>query len=236
MTHTDSADPAAPPSSADSIAAPGSVAPPASRSGQRRRRRPGRAGPGARRDRQGDRRSGRHRDRPGARAAVPRPRAARGRARRGQDAAGAGHGRVAVAGHEADAVHPRPDAQRRHRLAGLRRPRGRVRVPPGPGLHQPVPRRRDQPDAAEDAGVAAGGDGGAAGLGRGHPAPAARAVPGRGHPEPDRVRGHLPAAGGAAGPVPVQAHRAAADPRRGARRAAGAPPRLRSRATSPRPA
>ena len=37
---------------------------------------------------------------------------------------------------------------------------------PGPGLHQPAARRRDQPDAAEDPGVAAGGDGGAPGLRR----------------------------------------------------------------------
>ncbi len=61
----------------------------------------------------------------------------------------------------------------------------------------------------------------------GTPRPLPGAVPGRGHPEPDRVRGHLPAAGGATGPVPVQAHRPAADPRRGARRASGAPRRLR---------
>ena len=60
-----------------------------------------------------------------------------------------------------------------------------VRVPPGPGLHQPVPRRRDQPDAAEDAGLAAGGDGGAAGLGRGH----ARArCPSRSWSPPPRTR------------------------------------------------
>ena len=42
----------------------------------------------------------------------------------------------------------------------------RVRVPAGPGVHQPAARRRDQPHAAEDPGRAAGGDGGAAGLGR----------------------------------------------------------------------
>ena len=52
----------------------------------------------------------------------------------------------------ARAVHPRPDARRRHRLAGLRRAHRRVLVPPGPGVHQPAARRRDQPHAAEDAG------------------------------------------------------------------------------------
>ena len=68
--------------------------------------------------------------------------------------------------HEASAVHARPDARRRHGLARLRRAHGRVRVPRGPGLHEPAARRRDQPHAAQDAGRAARGDGGAAGHGR----------------------------------------------------------------------
>ena len=38
-----------------------------------------------------------------------------------------------------------------------------VHLPRGPGLHQPDAGRRDQPDAAEDPGRAAGGDGGASG-------------------------------------------------------------------------
>ena len=101
---------------------------------------------------QGRRRPGRRRHRPGHRAALPRPRAARGRPGRRQDAAGAHPRRGARPGHQARAVHPGPDARRRHRLAGLRRPHRRVLVPPGPGLHQPAARRRDQPDAAEDAG------------------------------------------------------------------------------------
>ena len=109
--------------------------------------------------------------------------------------------------HQAGAVHPRPDARRRHRLAGLRRALRRVLLPRGPGLHQPAARRRDQPHAAEDPGVAAGGDGGAAGLRRRGPAAAARPVRGRRHPEPGRVRGHLPAARGAARPLPAQARR-----------------------------
>ena len=47
------------------------------------------------------------------------------------------------------------------------------------------------------------GDGGAAGIGRGSPRAASRAVPGRGDPEPDRVRGDLSTARGAAGPLPA---------------------------------
>ena len=89
----------------------------------------------------------------------------------------------------------------------------RVLLPRGPGLHPAPARRRDQPDAAQDAGRAARGDGGAAGHGRRAAAPAARAVRRRGHAEPGRVRGHLPAAGGAARPVPAQAADAAAAPR-----------------------
>ena len=42
----------------------------------------------------------------------------------------------------------------------------RVRVPPGPGLHEHPSRRRDQPRAAEDTGGAARGDAGAAGVDR----------------------------------------------------------------------
>ena len=42
-------------------------------------------------------------------------------------------------------------------------------------------------------------------------------VPGAGHPEPDRERGRLPAAGGPARPVPLQDHRRLPDGRGGAR-------------------
>ena len=77
----------------------------------------------------------------------------------------------------------------------------------GPGVHQRAARRRDQPHAAEDPGRAAGGDAGAPGLRRGAAAAAARSVPRRRHAEPDRVRGHLPAARGAARPLPGQARR-----------------------------
>ncbi len=44
--------------------------------------------------------------------------------------------------------------------------RGELSLPRGPGLHQPAPRRRDQPHPAEDPVRAARGDGGGAGLGR----------------------------------------------------------------------
>ena len=168
-------------------------------SGTRRRHGPGRArarGPGvpAHGGGQGRRRPGRGGDRPGDRADLPRPRAAGGRARRREDAA---RPHVLPRARPADdpgPVHARPDARRRHGLARLRRPRGGVLVPPGPGLHEPAAGGRDQPDAAEDAGLPAGGDGGAAGLGgRGAP-PTARAVHGRRDPEPGRVRGHVPAA------------------------------------------
>ena len=103
----------------------------------------------------------------------------------------------------AAAVHPRPAARRRHRLVPLRPAHARLHVPGRAGLHQPAARRRDQPDAAEDPGRAAGGDAGEAGLGRGRHLPAGPAVPRARHRQPDRVRGHLPAARGPARPVPA---------------------------------
>ena len=81
------------------------------------------------RDLQGRRRPGRSGQRPGDRAAVPGPRAARRRARGRQDLAGPHPCRGAATGVQARAVHSRPDARRRHGLAGLRRPHRRVRVP-----------------------------------------------------------------------------------------------------------
>ena len=51
----------------------------------------------------------------------------------------------------------------------------------------------------------------------GEPRAAARPVHRRRHAEPDRVRGHLPAAGGAARPVPVEAQRPATAARPGDR-------------------
>ena len=69
-------------------------------------------------------------------------------------------------------------------------------------------------------------------------AAAARPVPGGRHPEPDRVRGHLPAARGAARPVPADALGPAARARRRVRRAGPAhgglrPARPRGRGRAP---
>ena len=112
-------------------------------------------------------------------------------------------------------VHPGPDARRHHRLDGDRRPGRRAELPRGPAVHQPAAGRRDQPDAAQDPVGAAGGDGGGPGLGRRGLAPAAAPLPGGRHPEPGRVRRHLPAARGPARPVPAQDR--AADPAAGRR-------------------
>src|SRR5664280_1275974 len=186
------------------------------RSGSAGRRRrgpsPGGAGRPPRRGRQGRDRPGRSGHRTGHRAALPRPRLARGCAWSREDVAGAGAGRGAGPGHQASPVHAGPDAGRRDRFAGVRRPNRRVLLPRRPGFHQPAPRRRDKPNATEDPGQPAGGDGGAAGLSGGHAAAAAGAVRRGGDPEPDRVRGHLSAARGPARPVPAQAHDAGARP------------------------
>ena len=100
-------------------------------------------------------------------------------------------------------VHARPHADRRDRLVDLQPARARLRVPARADLRQPPPRRRDQPRPAEDAGRAPRGDAGAAGDERGRDAAARAPVPRARDAEPDRVRGHLPAAGGAARPLPA---------------------------------
>ena len=96
------------------------------------------------------------------RARRRRTRAARGRPGRGEDAARerASRARSSVefrarpvhAGHAPVRPHRHDDAARRQ-----------ARLPSGPGLHQRPARRRDQPDAAEDAGGAPRGDAGASG-------------------------------------------------------------------------
>ena len=80
---------------------------------------------------------------------------------------------------------------------------------PGPGVRQRRPRGRDQPRDAEDAVRPARGDGRAAGDRRRRHTRARRAVPRDGDPEPDRVRRHVPAAGGAARPL-LRPHRRSA--------------------------
>ena len=83
----------------------------------------------------------------------------------------------------------------------------RVRRRAGPGVRQPRARRRDQPGAGQGAVGAAGGDGRAAGVARRRHPPAADAVPRARDAEPDRERGRVPAARGAAGPLPAQGGR-----------------------------
>ena len=168
----------------------------------------------------GQERDGRPRARRGLHG---RARPARGAAGRRQDAgrqralAGARArlpARAVHAGHAALRRHGHDDAARR-----------RARVPPRAGVHERPARRRDQPHAAEDAGGAARGDAGAAGHGRRRVAAAARPVPRGRDAEPDRVRGHLSAARGAARPLPLPHRRRL--PRRGrrARRSCASPHR-----------
>ena len=122
---------------------------------------------------------------------------------------------------QAPAVHARPRAggprRHAHLPAGHRRLRHRAR----PGVLQLPARRRDQPRARQGAVGAARGDAGAPGHDRPRHAPRAAAVPRAGDAEPDRVRGHLPAARGAGRPLHVQARRRLpGQPRRGRRRRA----------------
>ena len=103
-------------------------------------------------------------------------------------------------------VHARPAAVRRHRRERVQPAHERVRVPPGPGLREPPARRRDQPRVAEDAVGAARVHAGEPGHGRRRHLRARAPVHGDRDAEPDRVRGHVPAARGAARPL-HDAHR-----------------------------
>ena len=125
-----------------------------------------------------------------------------------------------------------PDAVRRRRHHDLRSAGRRVPLPGRPGLLPRPAGRRGQPRARQDPGRPAGGDGGAPRDGRRRGPPAARPVPGDRDPEPRRVRGDVPAAGGPARPLHVQAGRRL---RLGGGRARGrAAPPGRLRAEPPR--
>ena len=129
---------------------------------------------GARRDR-----TGRGRQALGAHAdshhrARPRPCADRGSSRPRQDVDCPVLRRRAGTRVHPRAVHARPAARGSARLDRLRHAVGALRVPPGADLHQPAARRRDQPDAAQDPGRAAGGDGRGPGEHRRRHPPAAR--------------------------------------------------------------
>ena len=137
------------------------------------------------------------------RAALPGPRADRGRAGRGQDDPGAQPRRLGRLQLPAHPVHARPAAERRDGRLHLQPEDGRLRVPARADHRAGGAGGRDQPRDAEDAVGAAGGDGGAAGHGRRRDAHDAGAVHRAGDAEPDRVRGHVPAAGGAARPLPA---------------------------------
>ena len=118
---------------------------------------------------------------------------------------------------QAHPVHPGPAAQRRdRRLASSTRRQREFEFRPGPVMAQIVladeinratPKTQSALlEAMEERQVTVDG------VTR----PAARALPGAGHPEPDRVRGHLPPARGAARPLP-DARSAWAIPRRATR-------------------
>ena len=102
----------------------------------------------------------------------------------------------------------------------------RAALPARADLHEHPARRRDQPRAPEDPGGAAGGDARTPGDQRGRHQGARAPVPRPGHPEPDRVRGDLSAARGAARPLPAADQCGLPGPRSRAR-VARAPTRAR---------
>ena len=197
---------------------------------------PRRARDGAVRDQARDRRPGGDARARARGAAGRRPRAARGRPRPGQDADRQDRRRRARRLVQAPAVHARPRAGRPRRHAHLPAGHRRLRHRARPGVLQLPARRRDQPRARQGAVGAARGDAGAPGHDRPRHAPRAGAVPRAGDAEPDRVRGHLPAARGAGRPLHVQARRRLPGaPRRGRGGRALARRRRAARARCSRP-
>ena len=109
-----------------------------------------------------------------------------------------------------------------------------LRVPARADLRQRRPRRRDQPRDAEDPVGAARGDGRAPGDRRRRDARAAVPVPPARDREPDRVRGDVPAAGGAARPLlPAHGARLSGVSRTSSGSSTTSATRIRSRASSP---
>ena len=127
--------------------------------------------------------------------------AGRGRAGPGQDAHREDAGRHGARQVQAHPVHARPGAGRPGGHPHLQPEDRRLQHLARPGLRQPAPGRRNQPRPRQGAERAARGDAGAPGHHCRRNAQGAAPLPGDGHPEPDRDRGHLPAARGAGGPL-----------------------------------
>ena len=138
--------------------------------------------------------------RPGG-SPVPRSPPHRGCAGNRQDGPRQGHRAKPRRLLPADPVHPGPAALGRVRAVDLQPEDPGVRVPARADLQPGRPRRRDQPGDAQDAVRPARVHGGAAGDDRRDDLHDAGPVPRHRHPEPDRVRGHVRAAGGPARPV-----------------------------------
>ena len=160
-----------------------------------------------RRTRPDDRRTGRRHRSAAARAALQRPRSARGAAGIGQNAGlpfagGGAGGRV-----QTHSVHARPSAQRHRRNAHLRSARKCLRHRARTDLRQRRARRRDQSRAGEGAVGAAGSDAGAPSYHRAAVVRAARSVRRDGNDESARLRRHLRAADRADGPLPDEDQR-----------------------------
>ena len=115
------------------------------------------------------------------------------------------------------AVHPRPAARRHRRHPHLPGVDREVRRRARPDLRQLRARRRDQPGAGQGAVGAARGHGRAPRVDRWRDLRRADPVPRARHAEPDRDRGRVPAARGAARPLPHEDRHRLPDAGRGDR-------------------
>ena len=156
------------------------------------------------RDPAGHRRSGRDARAGPGRIAGWRPPPPRGCPGPGQDAHDQDPGRCPRRLVQAHPVHARPHALRSRRDADLPPRPGRLRGRARPRLRELPARRRDQPCPGQGPVGPARGHAGAPGHDRPRHVQGADPVPRPGHREPDRSRGHIPAARGPGRPVHAQ--------------------------------
>ena len=151
------------------------------------------------------------------RAPYQRPRAARRRARAGQNARAEDLGQLRRRTLQAASIHPRHAAGRHRRHDDLQSAGRRVSDQARADFQQSHSRRRDQSRTGQGAKRAAGSDAGAAGDDRRRNLRAAQSIPRAGHAEPAGTGRDIPASRSADRSIHDEGHRQLPEPHRGAR-------------------